>query len=114
MLHKNMNKLTASLLVFFFIGVGYSCREESPMIPTAQEPLDSVTNDSSEINLSLYDFQVNKHNILRAFIIYSPEEQRYTLDLSLEDALSLGISEEIYQESISKLNNLKQNHYEKN
>lgn len=104
-------KYTIIILAVFF-GLP-SCKDEiEPQYPREGGIQGNVKNEMLD-NEVIYRSQTDKTNMVGGLIRYDYNEKEYILDISEEDALSIGITSEEYeqvQQRVEQMNSIDKEH----
>ena len=80
-----------------------SCKEETELqVPNPPPPHTNVK--SAELDdEAVYRFQTDKNQMLNSMIRYDYTQKKYILDLSEQDASSIGITTQMYKDAIKRV-----------
>ena len=80
-----------------------SCKEETELqVPNPPPPHTNVK--SAELDdEAVYRFQTDKNQMLNSMIRYDYTQKKYILDLSEQDASSIGITTQMYKDALKRV-----------
>ncbi|MBR8704068.1 hypothetical protein [Porphyromonas levii] len=102
----NVRNVLSVLLIVVFLGL-FSCSPQEHLKVDSSENESEFTTDKPSREELLFLYQKNTDNALIELVRYSESEKEFILDLSIEDAKSIGITDEEYNnilKIVEKLN----------
>ena len=80
-----------------------SCKEETELqVPNPPSPHTNVK--SAELDdEAVYRFQTDKNQMLNSMIRYDYTKKKYVLDISEQDARSIGVTTQMYKDAIKRV-----------
>ena len=80
-----------------------SCKEESEL-QVSKPPLPHTNINSTEFDSeAVYRFQTDKYQMLNSMIRYDYTKKKYVLDISEQDARSIGVTTQMYKDAIKRV-----------
>ena len=80
-----------------------SCKEETELqVPNPPPPHTNVKSVELD-NEAVYRFQTDKNQMLNSMIRYDYTKKKYVLDISEQDARSIGITTQMYKDAIKRV-----------
>lgn len=105
---------TKSIIIILAMSFGLlSCKDEiEPQHPGGGGIQENIKNEMLD-NEVIYRNQTDKNNMIGGLIRYDYDEKKYILDISEQDALSLGITSEEHeqvQKRVEQMNSISKEH----
>ncbi|OFQ14489.1 hypothetical protein HMPREF2955_12900 [Prevotella sp. HMSC073D09] len=90
-----------------------SCKEETELqVPNPPPPHTNVK--SAELDdEAVYRFQTDKNQMLNSMIRYDYTKKKYVLDISEQDARSIGITTQMYKDAIKRVEEMNKVNFER-
>ena len=90
-----------------------SCKEETELqVPNPPPP--HTTVKSAELdNEAVYRFQTDKNQMLNSMIRYDYTKKKYVLDISEQDARSIGVTTQMYKDAIKRVEKMNKVNFER-
>lgn len=90
-----------------------SCKEETELqVPNPPPPHTNVK--SAELDdEAVYRFQTDKNQMLNSMIRYDYTQKKYILDLSEQDARSIGVTTQMYKDAIKRVEEMNKVNFER-
>ena len=80
-----------------------SCKEETELqVPNPPPPHTNVKSAELD-NEAVYRFQTDKDQMLNSMIRYDYTKKKYVLDISEQDARSIGVTTQMYKDAIKRV-----------
>lgn len=105
---------TKNIIIVLVLLFGtFSCKDEvEPQYPKGAGIQGNVENITLD-NEIIYRNQTDKNSMMNSLIRYNYTDKKYILDISEQDALSIGITSEIYervQKRVEQMNKINKEH----
>jgi hypothetical protein len=96
-------KTTTIIISLTALLCAVSCKEETELqVPNPPPPHTNVK--SAELDKeAVYRFQTDKNQMLNSMIRYDYTKKKYVLDISEQDASSIGITTQMYKDAIKRV-----------
>lgn len=90
-----------------------SCKEETELqVPNPPPPHTNVK--SAELDdEAVYRFQTDKNQMLNSMIRYDYTKKKYVLDISEQDARSIGVTTQMYKDAIKRVEEMNKVNFER-
>ena len=90
-----------------------SCKEETELqVPNPPPPHTNVK--SAELDdEAVYRFQTDKNQMLNSLIRYDYTKKKYVLDISEQDARSIGVTTQMYKDAIKRVEEMNKVNFER-
>ena len=90
-----------------------SCKEETELqVPNPPPPHTNVK--SAELDdEAVYRFQTDKNQMLNSMIRYYYTKKKYVLDISEQDARSIGVTTQMYKDAIKRVEEMNKVNFER-
>ncbi|EFC69991.1 hypothetical protein [Prevotella sp. oral taxon 317] len=90
-----------------------SCKEETELqVPNPPPP--HTNAKSAELDdEAVYRFQTDKNQMLNSMIRYDYTKKKYVLDISEQDARSIGITTQMYKDAIKRVEEMNKVNFER-
>lgn len=90
-----------------------SCKEETELqVPNPPPPHTNVKSAELD-NEAVYRFQTDKNQMLNSMIRYDYTKKKYVLDISEQDARSIGITTQMYKDAIKRVEEMNKVNFER-
>ena len=95
-------KTTTIIISLTALLCAVSCKEETELqVPNPPPPHTNVK--SAELDdEAVYRFQTDKNQMLNSMIRYDYTKKKYVLDISEQDARSIGVTTQMYKDAIKR------------
>ena len=90
-----------------------SCKEETELqVPNPPPP--HTNAKSAELDdEAVYRFQTDKNQMLNSMIRYDYTKKKYVLDISEQDARSIGVTTQMYKDAIKRVEEMNKVNFER-
>ena len=90
-----------------------SCKEETELqVPNPPPPHTNVKSVELD-NEAVYRFQTDKNQMLNSMIRYDYTKKKYVLDISEQDARSIGVTTQMYKDAIKRVEEMNKVNFER-
>lgn len=90
-----------------------SCKEETELqVPNPPPPHTNVKSAELD-NEAVYRFQTDKNQMLNSMIRYDYTKKKYVLDISEQDARSIGVTTQMYKDAIKRVEKMNKVNFER-
>lgn len=90
-----------------------SCKEETELqVPNPPPPHTNVKSAELD-NEAIYRFQTDKNQMLNSMIRYDYTKKKYVLDISEQDARSIGVTTQMYKDAIKRVEEMNKVNFER-
>ena len=90
-----------------------SCKEETELqVPNPPPPHTNVKSAELD-NEAVYRFQTDKNQMLNSMIRYDYTKKKYVLDISEQDARSIGVTTQMYKDAIKRVEEMNKVNFER-
>lgn len=106
-------KTTTIIISLTALLCAVSCKEETELqVPNPPPPHTNVK--SAELDdEAVYRFQTDKNQMLNSMIRYDYTKKKYVLDISEQDARSIGITTQMYKDAIKRVEEMNKVNFER-
>jgi hypothetical protein len=106
-------KTTTIIISLTALLCAVSCKEETELqVPNPPPPHTNVK--SAELDdEAVYRFQTDKNQMLNSMIRYDYTKKKYVLDISEQDARSIGVTTQMYKDAIKRVEEMNKVNFER-
>lgn len=96
-------KTTTIIISLTALLCSVSCKEETELqVPNPPPPHTNVKSAELDDEV-VYRFQTDKNQMLNSMIRYDYTKKKYVLDISEQDARSIGVTTQMYKDAIKRV-----------
>ena len=106
-------KTTTIIISLTALLCAVSCKEETELqVPNPPPP--HTNAKSAELDdEAVYRFQTDKNQMLNSMIRYDYTKKKYVLDISEQDARSIGVTTQMYKDAIKRVEEMNKVNFER-
>ena len=90
-----------------------SCKEETELQVPNPPPPHTIVKSAELDNEAVYRFQTDKNQMLNSMIRYDYTKKKYVLDISEQDARSIGVTTQMYKDAIKRVEEMNKVNFER-
>jgi hypothetical protein len=106
-------KTTTIIISLTALLCAVSCKEETELqVPNPPPPHTNVKSAELD-NEAVYRFQTDKNQMLNSMIRYDYTKKKYVLDISEQDARSIGVTTQMYKDAIKRVEEMNKVNFER-
>ena len=106
-------KTTTILISLTALLCAVSCKEETELQGPNPPPPHTNVKSAELDDEAVYRFQTDKNQMLNSMIRYDYTKKKYVLDISEQDARSIGVTTQMYKDAIKRVEEMNKVNFER-